>query len=298
MRYGIHLPQLGRAATPQLLTEVAVLAEAAGFDDAWVSDHIAVPTALEGIPAFFPEPVPLLAAAASHTARIAFGTSVLIPAYRNPMHLAKQWATLDWLSGGRTILGVGAGFLRPEFEACGVGFDGRGQRLDDYIAGWRVLWSGGSDFKSRFFSFNGVRVKPQPSRPIPIWIGGATPGALKRAAQCDGWHPTWAPVPEFRRRLDVLRAELDVAGRDPGEVTISMHWEVLVGKAQPPTGYWSQTGDGYGERRVLTGGLEQMREALADYEKVGLQHVLLTPQARSSEEWRETVAGLTELSRL
>ena len=77
-----------------------------------------------------------------------------------------------------------------------------------------------------------------------------------------------------------------------------MHWEVVVGEAQPPTGYWSQTGDGYGERRVLTGGLEQMREALADYEKVGLQHVLLTPQARSSEEWRETVAGLTELSRL
>lgn len=298
MRYGIHLPQLGRAASPQLLTEIAVLAEAAGFEDAWVSDHVAVPTSLQEMPAFFPEPVPLIAAAASHTSRIAFGTSVLIPAYRNPMHLAKQWATLDWLAGGRTILGVGAGFLQPEFEACGVGFEGRGRRLDDYIEGWRVLWSGGTEFSSRFFSFRGARIKPEPERPIPIWIGGGTPAALRRAARCDGWHPTWAPVEEFGRRLEVLRAELDTLGRDPVEVTISMHWEVVVGKAPPPTGYWSQAGDGYGERRVLAGSAVQMREALHEYEKRGLQHVVLTPQARSAEEWRETVAGLTELSRL
>ena len=298
MRFGIHLPQLGRAAAPSLLVEVARLAEAAGFDDAWVSDHVAVPTALEGMPAFFPEPVPLLAAAAAHTERIRLGTSVLIPAYRNPMQLAKQWATLDWLAPGRTILGVGAGFLEPEFEACGVPFEGRGRRLDDYIEGWRVLWSGGTEFTSPHFTFRGVRVKPEPSRPIPIWIGGATEGALRRAARCEGWHPTWSPVAEFRRRLGVLRAEIERLRRDPEEVTVSMHWEVVVGSAEAPTGYWSAAGDGFGERRVLTGSAEAIREAIAVYEREGLEHVLLTPQAKSAEAWRESVAVLTEVTRL
>jgi probable F420-dependent oxidoreductase len=298
VRYGIHLPQLGRAAEPALLVEVARLAEQAGFEDAWVSDHVAVPAELEKMPAFFPEPVPLIAAAASHTSRIRFGTSVLIPAYRNPMHLAKQWATLDWLATGRTILGVGAGFLRPEFEICGVEFERRGERLDDYIAGWRVLWAGGTDHESRFFTFKGARLKPQPAHPIPIWIGGATPAALRRAAHCDGWHPTWAPVEEFGRRLDMLRAELDLAGRDPAEVTVSMHWEVVWGEAPPPTGYWSQAGDGFGERRVLAGRAVEMREAIAAYENLGLEHVVLTPQARSAGDWRETVSGLAELLNL
>ena len=109
MKIGLHLPQLGRVVTPDLIVDIAQRAEAAGFDDVWASDHIAVP---EGMPAFFPEPVPLLSLAAGYTNRVGLGTSVIIAAYRNPMQMAKQWATLDWLAPGRTILGVGAGLAR------------------------------------------------------------------------------------------------------------------------------------------------------------------------------------------
>src|SRR5690606_15830787 len=131
MRVGIHAPQLGRAVSPDLLVEIGVLAESLGFADLWFSDHVAVP-ADSGMPSFFPEPVPLMAAGAAQTERIRLGTSVLVPAYRTPMHLAKQWGTLDWLAPGRTILGVGAGWLAEEFAACGVPYERRGQRLDDY----------------------------------------------------------------------------------------------------------------------------------------------------------------------
>ena len=141
MRFGLHLPQLGRSASCDHVVSVARRAEELGFDDVWTADHVAVPLSLDGMPSFFPEPVPLLAAAAAHTSKVGLGTSVLVPAYRNPMQFAKQWATLDWLAGGRTILGVGAGWLEEEFTACGVPMAQRGQRLDDYIAGWRAAWS-------------------------------------------------------------------------------------------------------------------------------------------------------------
>ena len=182
MKVGLHLPQLGRAASPNRVMRVAQTAEQLGFDDVWASDHIAVPMSLSGLPAFFPEPIPLLSLAAAVTERIGLGSSVIVPAYRNPMQFAKQWATLDWTAPGRTILGVGAGWLREEFEACQLEMRDRGRRLDDYIRGFRVLWSGGTSFESEFFAFHDVQVKPQPASPVPIWIGGSSPGALARVA--------------------------------------------------------------------------------------------------------------------
>lgn len=295
MRYGLHLPQLGRSAAPGRLVDVARRAEQAGFDDVWVSDHVAVPTTLAGTPSFFPEPLPLLALVAGHTQRVGLGTSVLIPAYRNPMHLAKQWATLDWLAPGRTILGVGAGWLGEEFVACGVPMAGRGRRLDDYIAGWRALWAGGTEHDGEFFAFSGVRVRPQPAARIPVWCGGSSDGAVRRAARNDGWHPTWAPVPAFAERLGFLRAEIDRLGRDPAEVTVSMHLEVRLGEQLAEAGYWSRHGDGYGERDVAGGTPERVAEVLDRYERAGLQHALLTPQCRSAQEWDEHVSGLAEV---
>ena len=206
MRFGLHLPQLGRSASCDHIVSVARRAEELGFADVWTADHVAVPLSLEGMPSFFPEPVPLLAAAAAHTRKVGLGTSVLIPAYRNPMQFAKQWATLDWLSGGRTILGVGSGWLEEEFAACGVSMTRRGQRLDDYIAGWRAAWSGAVEFESAHFSFKGVRVKPTPPGAVPIWVGGSSEGALRRAARSEGWMGTWAPLEVFRERLEKLRS--------------------------------------------------------------------------------------------
>lgn len=293
MKVGLHAPQLGRAVSPALLVQVARLAEEAGFADLWFSDHVAVPAG-SGMPAFFPEPVPLMALVAGHTERIGLGTSVLIPAYRNPMHLAKQWATLDWLAPGRTILGVGAGWLDEEFAACGVDPRRKGERLDDYLAGWRALWSGGDSHDGEFFAFEGIRLKPQPRAPIPVWVGGSSPGALRRAARCDGWHPTQAPVAVFAERLADLRAEIEQAGRRPEDVIVSMHAEVRLGDPAG-AGYWSEAGDHHPDAGGLSGSPDRIAAALRAYGEAGLEHVVLTPQCRDEAEWREAVEGLARL---
>ncbi len=297
MRFGLHLPQLGRSASCGHVVSVAARAEGLGFDDVWVADHVAVPLSLAGMPSFFPEPVPLLAAAASHTSRVGIGTSVLVPAYRNPMQFAKQWATLDWLSGGRSVLGVGAGWLDEEFAACGVPKEGRGRRLDDYIAGWRVAWEGGTAFESAHFSYRDVRVKPQPPGRVPIWVGGSSEGALRRAARNQGWMGTWAPLHVFRERLERLRAhqEESSVGED---VTVSIHLEVRLGDPLGGGGRWSEVGDGYGDRPVTTGSPGEIAEKLAAYVDAGLQHVLMVPLARSNEEWDSHIEGLCEVKSL
>ena len=290
MRFGLHLPQLGLAATPDRIMGCAVRAEALGFDDVWVSEHVAVPVSTTGMPSFFPEPVPLLSIAASVTDRVGLGTSVLVPAYRNPMHFAKQWATLDWLAPGRTILGVGAGWLEEEFAACGVPMAKRGQRLDEYINGWNVLWSGGTEFESDHFTFRDVRVNPQPDDEVPIWIGGSSPGALRRAAWCHGWHPTWAPLEVFSERLARLHEEMDKIERPREEVTISVHMEVSVGGL--PYSGWSTVGDGYGDRQPVSGSIEEVAALIAEYDDAGLDHILMTPVVRGAELWDEMAEDL------
>jgi len=297
VRFGLHLPQLGRSAGLDHIVRIARQAEDLGFDDVWVADHVAVPTALAGMPSFFPEPVPLLSAAAAHTSRVGLGTSVLVPAYRNPMQFAKQWATLDWMSGGRTVLGVGAGWLESEFEACGVPMRRRGQRLDDYIGGWRAAWGGAEEYASEHFSFSGVRVRPAPAGPVPIWIGGSSAGALRRAARCEGWMGTWAPREVFAERLAELRAH----GRDvssAGRTVASIHMEVRVGSPLDGGGRWSEVGDGYGDRPVASGSVPELAELLAGYIEAGLQHVLFVPLARSETEWAAHVEALVELKSL
>ena len=297
MRFGLHLPQLGRSAGLDHIVRIARQAEDLGFDDVWVADHVAVPKSLAGMPSFFPEPVPLLSAAAAHTTRVGLGTSVLVPAYRNPMQFAKQWATLDWMSGGRTILGVGAGWLEAEFEACGVPMRRRGQRLDDYIGGWRAAWAGAEKYTSGHFSFCDVRVKPAPAGPVPIWIGGSSPGALRRAAACEGWMGTWAPLDVFAERLGELRAHgQDAAAGSP--TVASIHMEVRVGEPLDAGGRWSEVGDGYGGRAVASGSVPELAELLAGYIAAGLQHVLFVPLARSETEWAAHIEALVELKSL
>ncbi len=308
MRFGLHLPQLGRSASCDHVVSVARRAEELGFDDVWTADHVAVPLSLEGMPSFFPEPVPLLAAAAAHTSKVGLGTSVLVPAYRNPMQFAKQWATLDWLAGGRTILGVGAGWLEEEFTACGVPMAQRGQRLDDYIAGWRAAWSGAAEFKSTHFSFKGVRVKPAPAGAVPIWVGGSSDGALRRAARSEGWMGTWAPLDVFKERLDRLRSHQQEQQEQPeqrrqrdhrdGGPTISIHMEVRLGDSLSGGGRWSEVGDGYGDRQMLCGTPAEIVETLDGYVKAGLRHVLMVPLARSTEEWDTHIEGLCEVKSL
>ena len=187
MRYGIYLAILGPYAEPGLVVDLAQAAEAAGWEALFVWDHLAwawdVPSA---------DPWVVLGAAAQATARLRLGTAVTPLPRRRPAVVASAVATLDRLSGGRVIFGAGAGGVAAEFTAFGEP-DGAGDRaamLDEGLEVITALWSGEPvDHAGRFYRVGGVRLAPLPlQRPrVPVWIGGHSPAALRRAARWDGW---------------------------------------------------------------------------------------------------------------
>src|SRR6202162_4956754 len=199
MRLGIHLPHIGQKASAQAIRRAAIQAEALGFADVWVSEHIIVPKDRAYPPsAIFWDPVLTLTWAAATATRLGPATGVLVLPMRHPLPLAKELATLQNLSDGRLILGAGVGWLEAEFEALGVPFRERGRRMDEGILMMRAVWSDDPvSFPSRTIPavIDDMRMLPKPEQPIPIWIGGTSEPALKRALGLDGWHGSRAPPP-------------------------------------------------------------------------------------------------------
>ena len=199
MRLGLVHINMGPMSRPDALVKAAQAAEAAGFDSVWAGEHIVLPD-----PQVPPSPMrpqdpaldPLLALAwaAAHTAVIRLATGVVIVPQRNPVVLAKQVATLDVLSGGRVILGVGAGYLEPEFRAVGASFTERGAVTDEYLDAMSTLWYDRHPaYHGRFADFAGIDAHPRPlQQPIPLVIGGHSGPAYRRAvARAQGWYGYW-----------------------------------------------------------------------------------------------------------
>jgi probable F420-dependent oxidoreductase len=270
MRFGIHLPQFGRAARPEAISEAARQAEALGFDDVWVSDHLAVPSGESYVPAHFYEPVVTLTWAAAATLRVGLGTTVLILPYRHPLHLAKELATLDRLSQGRLVVGAGVGWLEAEFRALGVPFRERGERTDEAIAALRACWEQDPvRFHGKRVVLEDLRVQPQPGRRIPIWVGGRSEPALRRAVRLgDGWHGTFMKPAEAAPLLARLRAE-----RPEPEFTLSMRvaWDGLRTAA------------------------DDVRRELDAFREAGVQHLLASPAQAETEGWLRSVEALWRL---
>src|ERR1700677_612073 len=192
MQLGIHLPHIGRKASPENIRRCAMQAEALGLADVWVSEHIIVPKS-GGYPPSpnFWDPVLTLTWAAACTERVRLGTSVLVLPLRHPLPLAKELATLQNLSKGRLILGAGVGWLEAEFDALGVPFKERGRRMDEGIAMMKAVWSQDPvTFPTKYIPavINNMRSQPQPVKPIPIWIGGSSDAAITRPFRWEGWH--------------------------------------------------------------------------------------------------------------
>jgi probable F420-dependent oxidoreductase len=183
----VHVVNARPWATAESIVSLGTGAEALGFDSLWVSDQVVIPSELstsfthgttgiydiEANQNFF-EALSVLSYLAGRTTRVKLGTSVLVLPYRQPLVVAKQWATLDALSGGRTILGVGAGFMREQFEVLGMGtFDRRGTATDDAIRIFRAAWAPGAEvsFTGELYRFPPIRFLPKPARPggPPIW---------------------------------------------------------------------------------------------------------------------------------
>jgi len=228
---------------PEQLVEIARITEEVGFDGILVSDHLFFPEKLaskypytpDGVPGFtpetaWPEPFSLVGAMSSVTRRLRFATMVYILPLRNPLEVAKATATLDVLSGGRFILGAGAGWMKEEFDQLGVDFRTRGSRFDESIDVVRKLWSGGMvEHHGRFFDFPRLQMSPAPTRSVPIYVGGASPVALRRAAQRgDGWLGNGSDPAEASRILAELARLRREAGRE------RLPFEAIVPLTTPP----------------------------------------------------------------
>lgn len=237
MKFGLRYCNTGRYVDGTAAVELVQAAEEAGFESAWTVEHTVVPEGYESAYPYsedgkmaggahdFPLPDPLvwMAYVGAQTSRIKLGTGILIVPQHNPVITAKQVATLDRMTGGRVLLGIGVGWLREEFEVIGAEFDERAARTDEYVAAMRALW--GQDrpsFAGEFVQFDGAYCRPQPvDGHVPIIVGGHSKAAARRAGRLgDGFFPARGASAEL---IALARETAEASGRDPSklEVTVS-----------------------------------------------------------------------------
>lgn len=237
MEFGIVFANTGPFAEPEAAIAMAQAAESAGFESLWTVEHTVVPAGYGSTYPYdasgrmpgsdddlIPDPLVWLAFLASVTSTIGLATGILIQPQRNPVILAKEVATVDHLSGGRMLLGVGIGWLEEEFDAIGVPFAERGRRTDDGVAAMRALWSQDrASFDGEFTSFTDCICRPQPVRgTVPVHIGGHTEAAARRAGRIgDGFFPASGDHALLARLFDVMHESAGEAGRDPAAIEIT-----------------------------------------------------------------------------
>jgi len=220
----------GVCTTPDAVAEVGVLAEELGYDSLWIGEHAVLPRPWAQPSPLQPEhrildPLVTLAFLAARTERIRLATGIVILPQRNPVLLAKELASLDVLSSGRLIFGLGVGYLEPEMRAIGVSMADRGQRADEYIQAMRTLWVDEEpSFAGKHVQVAGVDAYPRPvQRPLPLAIGGRSQAAMDRAARHgDGWFGWRLDLDTTGPTIERLRAAADRAGRDFDELTITL----------------------------------------------------------------------------
>ena len=231
MKFGLFGINFGACAAPQTAANVAREAESAGFESLWTGEHVVLPD-----PQAPPSPAPpltpmldpavALAFIAAHTKSIRLGTGIIILPQRNPVVLAKELASLDVLSGGRLIFGIGIGYLKPEFDAIGAPFDHKGPRSEEFLAAMLALWTMEKPaYSGRFVKFGGVNAMPRPAqKPHPeIVFGGRTPDAYSRAARlAKGWYGFALDLDATAKCVEGVRAACAKAGRRFEELEISV----------------------------------------------------------------------------
>ena len=269
MQIGFNLPNSGPLSGVADMTRLATEGEAMGFDYLTLTDHVVLPnTKVPGYPysecGEFYEEAPLerheqivaMTWIAARTSRIRLVAAVLVVPHRPAVLAAKMLATLDVLSGGRLVVGIGAGWLKTEFDAVvTTPFEERGAVTDEYVDTFRVLWNEAEpSFHGRYTDFEGIAFEPKPvQKPLPIWVGGEAGPAIRRAARVgDAWYPIGSnnkhlldTLPRLQAGIGRLRKAVAVAGREPGAVGVAFRVK-RYGTAVPP-----QATDG--ERRLFSG---------------------------------------------
>jgi probable F420-dependent oxidoreductase len=290
MDVGVTLPTQGPLATPQAVSTIARQADALGYGSVWVTDHIAIPTQADSrypytadgrlpwdpsIP--YLDALTALSWVAALTRRVRLGTSVLVLPMRHPLPVAKAMATLDYLSGGRAVLAVGAGWFAEEFALLGQSFHDRGRRLDDAVRLLRACW--GPDpvrYRGDFYDLPAFAMAPKPPQGsrLPVLAGGEGEVALRRvAAVCDGWQPLGLDPDEYRKRVGRLAAYAEQQGRSITEMWLQVR---------------------------IARGTAITRDLAARYEAVGARTLIVDPAYRTltldaARKYLDTVAAALSL---
>lgn len=311
MDFGFGIPTRGPTATPEGVRALAERGEALGFTWLAIPDHIVIPRGIDSRYPYsetgeFPgraggdclEQLTLMAwlAACTHRARLL--TSIMVVPHRGPVHTAKIIATLDVLSGGRIVIGCGAGWMAEEFVAIGAPpFEQRGRVTDEYLAAFKVLWTEDDPrFEGEHVRFAGVVFEPKPvQKPHPpLWIGGESGAAMRRVvAHGDAWYPIGSnprfpldTLERYRGGLGRLHARAEAAGRDPASIT-RCYW------ANWP---WEQPAEchGGGARRLFTGSADDVLADTAALRDLGVRNLLLNFQRPSLDESLAAMARFAE----
>ena len=285
MKLGFSLLNNWGVDDPQALVDLACRAEEAGLDSVWVHDHVFnvghVFDRIGGKPYY--EPLTLLTYVAARTRRVRLGTSVLVLPYHNPVRLAKAAATLDVLSGGRLIMGVGVGLIEKEIRAMGSPYAERGAFTDEAIAAMRALWTQDEPkFYGKYSHFDGMKFSPKPSQKpaIAIVIGGVSRPAIRRAVRLgDGWQPLGMSPDALEQGIATLREEARAAGRDAAKIPVSIAMSLAAARA--------------GRHALGTKPAEIIKNARA-YASLGVETLIIS--ANTSEP-REAHAALEMIAR-
>ena len=292
MKFGVTIPNNWGIEDPQQVLAFGPLAEELGYDSVWVMDHLFnngyIRQRLDSKPYY--NPLATLSYLAATTKNVLLGTSVLVLPYHNPIDLAKYTATLDQMSGGRVTLGVGVGAMTEEFKALGISMKRRGSLTNECIAIIKELWTNEDpSYHSRRWNFSDLKFSPKPlQKPhIPIWVGGASPGALQRAATMgDGWHPSGVTAEDYSISRRNIQEMAVVAGRNPESLTWSARVEVEAHGAPSSDRAASRA-------RISASNVDQMIAGIAAYQTAGVEHIVLalnTGEVARITELMETIA--------
>jgi len=292
MKFGVTIPNNWGIEDPQQVLAFGPLAEELGYDSVWVMDHLFnngyIRQRLDGKPYY--NPLAILSYLAATTKNVLLGTSVLVLPYHNPIDLAKYTATLDQMSGGRVTLGVGVGAMTEEFKALGISMKRRGSLTNECIAIIKELWTNEEpSYHSPRWNFSDLKFSPKPlQKPhIPIWVGGASPGALQRAATMgDGWHPSGVTAEDYSISRRNIQEMAVVAGRNPESLTWSARVEVEAHGAPSSDRAASRA-------RISASNVDQMIAGIAAYQTAGVEHIVLalnTGEVARITELMETIA--------
>lgn len=307
MKIGFSLPNIGPIGSAEALTKVAQRAEALGYSSLWTIERLLYPVKLQvpypGTPdGHLPEiykqvldPLDALTYVAAQTKKIRLGTSVLDMPYHNPVVLARRLTTLDVLSNGRLMVGLGLGWSKDEMEATNADIKTRGALADEFLPLLKTIWTENPvEFHGRFFNVpkSYINLKPVQKPHPPIYLGAFVPAALKRLARlADGWNPVFLPVPVMAETFGTIKQLAKEAGRDPSALSMIVHAVLEI--SEKPLGK---------DRVIFSGSLEQISEDVRECARIGADEVFFDPAfapgGQSLDRWLSLLEQLQGMMKI